>query len=108
MSQLFFDHLVVLAQVEGVINNISKTSEEKEELWGIVDEIVSHRAVISILDKLPRIYHEEFLQKFHDAPHHRGHIEYLNKKTGDNIETHIKKEMDLLEKELLQEIRELK
>jgi hypothetical protein len=64
--------------------------------------------MISILDKLPLPYHEEFLSKFHLAPHHDSHMHYLNSKIEDDIEDVIKAEIKALEKELLHEIDSLK
>lgn len=107
MSKLFFDHLVTLEEVDIEIKNISQTSEEREELWKLVDDIVNHRMMIMILDKLPIEYHEDFLSKFHDAPHHIGHLDYLNERIEDEVEEIIKKEVDDLKRELLQEIKQL-
>ena len=41
MSKLFFDHLIKLDEVEVEIKKVTKTQEEREELWQIVDEIQS-------------------------------------------------------------------
>lgn len=113
MSKIFYDHLIVLEEVETEIKNIAQSPEEKEELWKLVDDIVHHRVMISILNKLPIEYHDEFLTRFREAPHHDSHIDFLNDKiaTGpeeEDIEEIIKREVKTLEKELLQEIRSLK
>ena len=108
MSKIFYDHLVILEEVDTEIKSIAEFPEEKEELWKLVDEIVHHRVMISILDKLPIEHHEEFLTRFHEAPHHDSHIDFLNDKLEENIENIIKKEIKSLEVELLQEIRSLK
>ena len=113
MSKIFYDHLIILEEVETEIKNISETSEEKEELWRLVDEIIHHRVIISILDRLPLEHHHEFLSKFHEAPHHEGHLQFLNqlalfKEEEENIEQVIKTEINNLEKEILREIKSLK
>ncbi len=108
MNTVFYDHLIILEEVESEIKNIAQSPEEKEELWKLVDDIVHHRVMISILDKLPIEYHEEFLSKFHISPHHYSHMDYLNDKIEDDIEEVIKKEVKDLEKELLHEISSLK
>jgi hypothetical protein len=108
MSKIFYDRFVSLEEVEMEIKAISQSSEEKEELWKLVDEIVNHRVVISILDRLPISYHEEFLHMFHTTPHDESHFEYINDKIEGKIEDVIAKEIDLLKNELLNEIKALK
>jgi len=105
MSKLFFDQLVVLDDVDGEIKKLTKSREEKEELWQLVDEMVHHRVLGCVLDALPRGNHDEFLDKFHDAPHDESLMDYLREKVGDNIDELIKQEIGGLAFELLGEIR---
>jgi hypothetical protein len=106
MSKLFFDHLVEFEEIEKQIKKVAKTSEEREELWGLVDEIIHHKVIGCILDKLPRQHHEEFLELFHKSPHDEELLfGYLRKKVGDNIESLIKQEIGGLASELLEEIK---
>jgi len=107
MSKIFYDHLVILESVETEIKSVSQTFEEKGELWKLVDDIVHHRIMISILDHLPLSHHEEFLSKFHTSPHDQSHMYFLKEKIED-IEDIIKSEVKKLENELLSEIRLLK
>ncbi|MEK7111757.1 MAG: hypothetical protein AAB875_00355 [Patescibacteria group bacterium] len=104
MSKLFFDHLLVYEEVEKGIDKIAKTHEERDELWKIVDELVHHRALGFILDKLPRAHHEEFLEKFHQSPQDEALFAYLKEKIGDNIEELLRQELGNLAYELLEEI----
>lgn len=105
MSKIFYDHLIVLEDVESEIKKIAQTPEEREELWNIVDETIHHRVLGCILDQLPRHYHEEFLDKFHKAPYDEGLMEYLKVKVGKNIEEVISQEIGTLAYEILSEIR---
>jgi hypothetical protein len=106
MSKLFFDRLVELKEIDKQIKKVAKTSEEKEELWGLVDEIVHHKVMGCILDKLPRVHHEEFLDLFHKSPHDEDLLfTYLRKKVGDNIEDLIKQEIGNLSADLLKDIK---
>ena len=106
MSKLFFDHLVEFEEIEKQIKKVAKTPEEREELWGLVDEIIHHKVIGCILDKLPRQHHEEFLELFHKSPHDEELLfGYLRKKVGDNIESLIKQEIGGLASELLEEIK---
>src|SRR3989304_4293940 len=93
MSKLFFDHLVSLEDLEKEIKKVATSKEEKEELWGLVDEIMHHKVMGCILNKLPRDNHEEFLEMFHKHPHDEDLIDYLQEKIGENIEELIKGEI---------------
>ncbi len=105
MSKLFFDYLVILEEVEVEIKNASNSSEEKEELWGLVDEIVLHRVLHTIFSNLPEAHHEDFLNRFHEAPHNEGLVEYLSEKMEKDVEKIIKEEVENLKIEILKEIR---
>jgi hypothetical protein len=105
MSKLFFDDLIKLDEVEAEIKKVTRTNEEKEELWQIVDEIIHHRIIGCILDNLPKKNHQEFLERFHATPYDVGLMDYLIEKIGENIEEIIRQEIGGLAYELLAEIR---
>lgn len=105
MSKLFFDHLVSLEEIEVVVKNSVSSREEAEELEKLVDELVHHRVLGCVLDKLPRQHHEEFLDLFHQSPHDEKIFDYLERRIGKSIEEEISKEVKLLEKELLSELK---
>jgi hypothetical protein len=106
MSKVFYDHLIVFEDLEVEIKEVAKTSEEREELWQIVDEIIHHKVLGCVFDKLPQEYHDEFLNKFHKAPYDDGIIAYIDDKLDveDSIEKVIRKELKLLANEILQEL----
>ena len=106
MSKLFFDHLIVLDEVEVEIKRSAKTKEEQEELWGLVDEIITHKALDVILARLDRHHHEEFLGIFHKCPHDENLIfGYLKEKIGDNAEDILRQELGNVAFDLLKEIK---
>lgn len=106
MSKIFYDRLLSLEKIDDEIRKISRSKEEQEELWGLVDEIVHHKALGCILDKLPRDSHEEFLTLFHSAPHDEDLIlGYLKEKIGENVEEILRQELGNLAFDLLAEIK---
>ena len=105
MSKIFYDRLIVLSDVEKEINSIAKTKEEKDEMWQIIDEIIHHKVLGCVLNKLPQKHHEEFLEKFNEAPYDEGLFDYLKEKIGENIEELIKQEVGDLAFEILQDLR---
>lgn len=102
MSKLFYDKLLSFEKIEKQINNVAKTSEEKEELWHIVDGLVHHKILEALLDQLPKKHHGEFLKKFSDAPHDESLLSFLKDKTGEVVEEIIRREVDTLTEEILQ------
>lgn len=104
MSKLFYEHLVILEELDHHIRHAAETPEEKEELWSIVDEIIHHRVIGCILDKLPEEDHYEFLNKFHSSPHDNELIGYINHRIEDDIEKAIRSEIEDVKEELLEEI----
>jgi hypothetical protein len=105
MSKIFYDHLIAFKEIDLEIKRSTQSFDEKEEMWKLVDEVVHHHVMISILERLPDKHHDSFLQKFHSRPHDNKLIGYLNKKTGEDIEKAIRDMMRLLEKEILKELR---
>lgn len=107
MSKLFFDHLVVFNKVDIVIKKSVNSSDEKEELWRVVDELVQSHVLTSILEKLPCEHHSDFLEKYHACPFDEDLINYLNEKIDENIEDTIRNGIRFLEEEILKEIEEI-
>jgi len=105
MSKVYYDYLIVLDDVDKYIKDVAETEGERHELWQIVDEIVHHKVLECVLDNLPKEYHEEFLNKFEEAPHDLSLMDYLKEKISDNIEELIKQEIGGLATELLEELQ---
>lgn len=105
MSKIFYDRLIVFEEVEAEIKKVAKTSEEKEELWGQIDEIIHHKLMGCVLDKLPKKNHREFLEKFEKAPQDEGLFKFLTETVGEDIEEFLKVETEKLKTELLQLIK---
>jgi hypothetical protein len=103
MSKIFYDHLIILEELEHHVKNVCETTDEREELWNLIDEIIHHRVLGCIMDKLSHEHHDEFLCRFHEAPYDGDLISYINDKLDieENIEDTIKKELESLTTELL-------
>jgi len=101
MSKLFYDHLIELTEIDILVKNSAETSEEREELWNLIDEIIHHRMFHALLANLHERYHEEFLDKFHQAPHDGSIFEYLSHRMDSDPQELILKESKHLMDELL-------
>lgn len=104
MSKIFYDHLIILTHVETELKTTVETTEEREELWQIIDEIIHNRMLGFLLEKLPNDYHEEFLNAVYDEPYDTRHLDFLNEHIEGDIEEMIRSEVQLLEEELINEI----
>lgn len=104
MSKLFYDHLVVLQEVEVVLSQADFSPAEKERVHHAIEETVHYRVLTLILDYLPTQHHAEFLDHFHRQPHNSSLMEFLKEKVGD-IEELIAAEIKSLEVQLLQDIK---
>lgn len=101
MSILFYDHLIVVNNLDKKIKKLASSNDEMQELWTYVEELIHHRVLECCLGNLPEEHHKEFLEKFHKAPHDTGLLEYLNQKIGKDVEKLIKTEIKKLSKELV-------
>lgn len=101
MSKIFYDHLISLEELEKKIKRHAKTKEEREELYTLVDEMIHHKVVGCILDKLPNDHHNDFLTKFAQKPYDDSLLGYLKEKIIDDVEEFIKAEINSLSVELL-------
>ena len=101
MSRIFYDEIINLKKVEKHIKQSVETPEERDEMYQLIDEILHHRLLGAILEKLPKQHHKEFLDKFSDRPHDETHFEYLAERVNEDIREFLKKEVRMLSTELL-------
>lgn len=104
MSKVFYDHLIDLKKTHRFIHEHIENHEERVELWAIVDEIVHYRVIHIVLTHLPNDFHEDFLEKFLEAPYDQTLLLHVNSKTNVDIEEKIREELESLEEEILREI----
>lgn len=106
MSRIFWDYLIEIDEIDDLIRAQKIEADEREELYHLVDEMIHHRVLGCILDNLPREHHEEFLNRFHSAPHDTRLIVFVQIKTPKeiNMEEKIKEEIQKLKNEILEEL----
>lgn len=101
MTTLFFDELITANKLNKKINQQCQSTDEKMELWQMVEEIIHHRVLGCCLHHLPQEEHSNFLEMFHSKPFDKRIIKYLDEKTKKNMKKIIKKEINDLTKDLL-------
>lgn len=108
MSKLFYDHLIVIEDLEDEIKRLGLEPEEREEIQQLIDELVHHRVLGCVLDRLPKRHHRHFLDSFHQAPYDEAHLIWLAEKIEGDVEKVIKEEIQSLKKEILEDIKQSK
>lgn len=102
--KLFYDHLVLKEEVIVELDKHKLSIEEREELVLLIDENLHHHVLDTILTHLPAEKHQDFLKKFHSAPHDKKLLEYLKIETQVDIEEKIRSRSKKVKGELLSEI----
>lgn len=103
--KVFYDHLIVFDDIESEINSLADSTDERHELWHIVDDILHHRVLDFILGHLAEEHHQEYLNHFHKAPHDEILLGYLKHRLGHDFEDLLKQELGSVAVDLLAELR---
>lgn len=98
MSKLFYDHLIVIEEIIAVVGNDKK-------ILDLADQILQNEILDVILTYLPRDKHEEFLKKFHAAPHDMRLMQYLKDNSQVNIELAILDRANKTKRKLLKHLK---
>ena len=101
MSIIFYDRLIAISSLDKKIKKLTESSDERQEMWQMVEEIIHHKILGCCLDHLPKEHHNEFLDMFHKAPHDEKLLKYLSEKSKTNMKKVIKQEIKQLTKDLL-------
>ena len=101
MSKIFYDEIVDLKELEKHIKHAVEDSDEREEMYKLIDDILHHRLLGTILEKLPKEHHKEFMHKFAAHPHDVGHLTYLTERIQEDVAEFIKQEVRILSTEIL-------
>lgn len=103
MSRVFYDHIIVLEELEEEINKIAPSHDAKFKLWQMIDEITHFRVLHRTLKLLPKNHHRKFLMMLHQAPYEPEIMYFLMEKTEGQIEKSLKQEKE----SILQDLRDL-
>jgi hypothetical protein len=98
MAKLFYNHLIIIEEITAVTGNDPK-------LLDLVDQTLQNEILDVILTYLPREKHEEFLQKFHTAPHDITLMQYLADHSPVNMELAILDRANKTKRKLLATIK---
>lgn len=97
-GKLFYDHLIVIEEITAVAGNDPK-------LLDLVDQTLQNEILDVIFTYLPREKHEEFLTKFHAAPHNMALMQYLKDNSPVNIELAILDRANKTKRKILAQVK---
>jgi mannitol/fructose-specific phosphotransferase system IIA component len=90
MSTVFYDHLIDWEKIERALQSLSLSKEEHLEVLELIEESLHTEVLMVICTHIPKDHHEEFLGKFHTAPHDASHLDYLRMHAVSDIEAQIR------------------
>lgn len=108
MKKIFYDHLIIIEEITAVFDLHGIRGSEREEFLAIIDKTLHQEILHSILTHLPLIHHEEFLIRFHGAPHDPSLMAFLRERTSVDIEKEILKSANAVKKKVLRDIESAK
>lgn len=104
MSKLFYDHLIIIEEIIAVLDEHKLNLKDRAKILELMDTTLQHEILDVIFSYLPREKHEEFLEKFHGAPHDPLLMQYLKDNSAVNIELAILDRANKTKKKLLREL----
>lgn len=102
--KLFYDHLILIEEIEITLITHQVTREECEEILELVDKTMHSEIIQTILKHLPTHHHEVFLTRLHTVPHDRSIMTFLKEHTVVDIEKEILNTADRVKKGIIREI----
>jgi len=105
MSKLFYDHLIVIEEIATVLDEHRLKPDERAKILELMDTTLQNEILDVIFTYLPREKHEEFLEKFHAAPHDARLMQYLKDNSAVNIELAILDRANKTKRRLLAQIK---
>jgi hypothetical protein len=104
-AKIFYDHLIIIEEIELTLMTHQITKEECEEILRLVDRTMHSDILQRILKHLPFHHHEEFLTRFHAAPHDSKLMTFLKDHTIVDIEKEILSAANSVKNTVIREIR---
>ena len=104
MSKLFYDHLIVIEEIVAVLDEHKLSLKDRAKILELMDATLQHEILDVIFSYLPREKHEEFLEKFHGAPHDPTLMQFLKNNSAVNIELAILGRANKTKRKLLREL----
>ncbi len=100
MSLLFYDRWLDLERLERKVKKCVGKNEDFAEICQIIDEIIHHRIILSILKVLPQEHHRDFALLIAKNPAGDEILDFLKDKAKEDIMKVVKEAILILTLEL--------
>jgi len=100
MSLLFYDRWLDLERLEKKVKKVVGKNEDFTEVCQIIDEIIQHRIILSILKVLPKEHHRDFALLLAKNPAGDEILDFLKNKTKEDVMKVVKEAILILTLEL--------
>ncbi len=100
MSLLFYDRWLDLDRLERKVKKVIGKNENFAEVCQIIDEIIQHRIILSILKVLPQEHHHDFALLLSKNPAGDEILDFLKNKTKEDLMKVVKEAILVLTLEL--------
>lgn len=104
MSKIFYDHLIVREEIISELDLHELDSDVRNELEGLIDEILNHNVLNLILNHLPKDNHQEFIDRFVSNPSDETLLVFVEERVPVDIRSQIKNHSSKVKDEIKNEI----
>jgi hypothetical protein len=101
MSILFYDNWLNLDKLERKIRKSIGKNEDFSEIVQIIDEVIQHRIILSILNVLPKEHHREFALVLAKNPMGEEVLDFLKDKVKEDVMKVVKEAILVLTLEIM-------
>lgn len=85
MSLLFYDHWLNFDKLERRVRKVIGKNDDFDEICQIIDEIIQHRIIISILKVLPKEHHRDFATLLAKNPASDEVLDFLKARMKEDV-----------------------
>lgn len=105
MTKLFYDHLIIIEDIELLFTQQKISSEDQQKLLALIHKQLEHTILDTILTYLPEAHHKEFLHKLVHHPYDQQIMTYLKERITVDIEFQIMKTAEKTKRQIIRQIK---
>lgn len=104
MATVFYDHLIDWKMLDEAIRSAGIDGQERLDVHAHAEHVLHIEVLRIFITHLPRELHEEFLIRFHSAPHDTAHLHFVVSHSTTDVETAVKEKTKLLIQEIIRDL----
>lgn len=104
MATVFYDHLIDWESLEKALAMLELDREIQHQYLDEIEHTVHTEVLTVITEHLPEEHHEDFLERFHAAPHDPSHLHYIVSHGHPDVELAIQAKANQVIAEIIVEL----